>query len=331
MKRILTAVALLLISTSAYADRYSLVVTTWPANEVFVIADQKGFYKKEGVAVDLKYFTVFPDWFKAIASNRFDFIPIWFSTLMGLHLDNNAKHIAVGTTMDCLGPAAIVSTKDSAQKGMRIGMTAPILGFQHMFWRYLSDNNLKLSDVRQVILSADDLVNNFARKRIQSILVFGDYVNQAALKHDAVVWKYPEALPSPGLTIVALPRNKIDLIPQKDIQALLRAHIAAQKWILNPANEAEFRDIVLRYFAGSQMENLFKTDKAFANYKQNYRPRYFITTDDLSFYSKKGLEAYFHEALAVRKQSQLSYDLNFREMVDNSALDVVLSEMNRSE
>lgn len=326
MKKLTIAFVFLFMTSPSLvlARTYTAVVCPWPCVEPYIIASKKGFFKKEGLDVEIKKFTQMPDWFKAISSGRFDFNIVYLTTGMQLHLDY-LPYVFLGASTHDEGISAIVTKKNIKGreiKGKRIGVGADILGYRYYVFKYLESVGLTFSDVKLVFLSEENLLKNFIQGRLQAIMTYGGFTQEAVEKGNGRISISSRDYIESSLTGMGVPANRFKTIPKEDLKRYWNALFLAVEWMYDPKNENELMEIMVEWFKENpMMSNNYKISN---NLKEYRKIMMFHKKEDMQYANTKLINTAMRNIEIIRKQ--LGKPHNMEGAVDITALKEVLLE-----
>jgi NitT/TauT family transport system substrate-binding protein len=187
------------------------------------IAQDKGFFKDEGLEVELKPFSNPGDTLPALASGKID---VGLTTLQNLALLNgngNARILSIGLVDSSNGADAVVAKptiKDvAALKGKTVAAT--IGEVNHMLLLMaLKQAGLKESDIKLTSMSADDAGAAFVAGKVDAAVTWEPWVTKARGAGGKVVFTSAD-VPDTILDCVAVQARTLDA-RAKAYTALLR-------------------------------------------------------------------------------------------------------------
>lgn len=168
-------VMLILVGCSQESEEVRIGINPWPGYDFLYLAEQKGFYKEQGLNVRIVQYSSLADTQRAFAQGQIDGMG---STLIELvqvcqELEKNGKVILVSDYS--LGADVIVASKDikSVQelKGKTIGLEINSLGI-FMLARALDLASLSLDDVKLFNVEQLNLEEALASNQIQAAVTY---------------------------------------------------------------------------------------------------------------------------------------------------------------
>lgn len=242
----------------------------WPGTFPMVIAQEKGFFKEQGVNVKPIYTTNYIDSVSNFISGQADAGFIVLGSLMSLIEQTPDVQILLIT--DESAGADVILAKPNIQniadlKGKRIGVKLGDYG-ELFVSRLLEKQGLNLTDVTLVNLEGEDIPQNFQAQTIEAGQTWEPYVSQS-LKVGAKVLATSDSTPGLMPTVMVF-RNKIIQERPQQIKAFLRAWFQAQDhWKAHPEESKELIVQALKikpedvFTEGIKFYNLLDNVKAF--------------------------------------------------------------------
>jgi len=257
---------------SMHLEKITLAVTPWPASAAVYIAQDKGYFREEGLEVILHNYISGHLALNAMLSGKEDLATAGESPISRAAVQG--KPLAVVATICEIDQATlIIARKDrgvasfSDLKGKRIGLavTSTADYFLHI---YLTTNGMNPKDIRTINMAPDKAVAALLSGDIDAVSTWAPHtvVLRDRLGDNALV------LSDPGLYImtwnlVAAP-DYLKSNPER-IRKLLRAIVKANRFIINHPDEAR---VVSGQYTG--------TDSSF--YEKEWKNYRFLTLLDQS-------------------------------------------------
>lgn len=255
-----------------HLEKITLAVTPWPASAAVYIAQEKGYFREEGLEVILHDYMSGHLGLNAMLSGKEDLATAGESPISRAAVQG--KPVAVVATICEIDQAIlIIARKDkgiaslSDLKGKRIGLAATSAAdyFLHV---YLTTNGMNPRDIRIINMEPDKAVAALLKGDIDAVSTWAPHtvVLRDRLGDNALV------LGDPGLYImtwnlVAAP-DYLKSNPER-VGKLLRAIVKANRFIINHPDEAR---AVSRQYTG--------TDSPF--YEKEWKNYRFLTLLDQS-------------------------------------------------
>jgi NitT/TauT family transport system substrate-binding protein len=248
MKRsIFLVITFVVIFTSiAHARTYKIGMLPWVGFSPNNVADVKGFWKAQGVDVQVINVSSVQEMHNALIYKRIDIAHEMIGTWVGLYMDDHP--LTVIAELDWShGGDKIIFKKDfelNELKGQLFGVYSNKPSTAFFVNQYLMANNLKLSDVRLIELDIEELSDNFIAGRFQAILTFNPEALRAEREGNGKVAatsaSYPGCIPE-GYAARA---DVLKEIPKEDLAKILKGWVEAVKWIKDEANWEEYKEIL---------------------------------------------------------------------------------------
>jgi len=229
-------------------DPIKIGVMIYPDSGAFYIAQEKGFFKKYGVNVELVDMPV-DNVLGALQANQVQIATPMTSDMMTIVADAgiNAKQIMIPSSSD--GADGLLVSNDiqkiSDLKGKKVYLT---LGYpEHFFFRYLAEQNgLLAKDVELVNLNTEEVGSSFAAGKINAGVTWEPWLSKAAQesKGGKILLTSHDV---PGVMVCTV-AARTDLIENRreDIKKIMLAYFDAARWWDNNINEGN--QIAARHF-----------------------------------------------------------------------------------
>jgi len=162
---LITMLFCLVINPPSWARTYTLGVVSsgWPGYSAVQVAKNKGFWKTQGVDVELILYSRIPDYINAIINRRAELCFMPLPSLVDFRKGGD-ELIYLGTILVSKPGDSIVVVKKSlvnqSLKGQFFGIPGNESFGKTIAANYLQKVNNKLSDVKLVYMSAEDLSKN---------------------------------------------------------------------------------------------------------------------------------------------------------------------------
>lgn len=199
----------------------------WPGYGAFFIADEKGFFQREGVNVDIQIIQNDPDREAALVASRLDAIGMTIDNMVVLRargVDVRAVYKYDGSA----GADGIVVRNNikslSELKGKKVGW-APATTSHFFLAVALAKTNIRTKDLRHVSLSADDAGTAFATGSLDGAVTWEPWLSKA--KETGKGYPLVTTRELPVIEDVLFFRSEILSNRREDILKLLRACFAA--------------------------------------------------------------------------------------------------------
>jgi NitT/TauT family transport system substrate-binding protein len=228
------------------AKTYKIATTHWIGFSPLNVADVKGFWKEQGLDVQIVNNVDVQLIAKQVETKEVDIGMNMMGTWTGLYMDNVPIKIIAETDWSS-GGDKIIAKKDlvvSQLKGKPIGTydTTPAVTF--FLNKYLAENGLKLSDVKLVQFDPENLADNFISGRFNLIVNFDPQALRAEKsgqgKVVATSATYSGCIPE-GM---AMHSDVLKETPKEDLVKILRGWFKAVTWCQDGANWKEYVQIL---------------------------------------------------------------------------------------
>lgn len=174
----------------------SIGIATWIGYAPIIVADEKGYFKDEGL--DFRY-TVIDDGsqrFNALKAGQIDGVATTVDAFARINAQGIASKQVLAFDHSDGGDGILVAagTTPADLKGQKIGVPTATTS-QFFLAKFLEDNGLSLKDVDEVNLTAGDAGSAFLAGRVPNAVTYEPYLTKARQKKGAEVLvdstKYP--------------------------------------------------------------------------------------------------------------------------------------------
>ena len=237
-----TTLAVALFTAAAALPAHAEVkvgVSDWPGWVAWYVAEQKGYFKKNGASVKLVWFANYSDSISALSSGQLDAnSQTWSDTLGPLAKGLPLKAVLVNDNS---------AGNDALMVGPKIKSFADLKGKSVALEQYsvshfvlataLTKNGMKPSDVKIVNLSAGDAAAAFLAGRIDAAVVWNPWVNQIEQSGKGRPLFTSKDMPGliPDLLVA---QEKATKEKRKDLVGMIKAWFEAEKFIREQPAEA---------------------------------------------------------------------------------------------
>ena len=210
----------------------------FPSNRFFFLAQEKGFFKQEGVDAVVRDI---PDdqVIQAFAAGEFDFLhvsPDWFAIIKSQGVDGN-QILYFEKCIFCEGLAVsknITSLKDL--KGKKVALwEGTLLHFQLLL--ALKDQGLTKDDIEIVSLPPDQAIIAFIAGDVDAAAAYQPWLSQYKEREGAKLLYVDKDLSIPGFSSLAASNDMIKNRPE-DVKAVLRGYFRAVEYWKENTTEA---------------------------------------------------------------------------------------------
>ncbi len=210
--------------------------TIWEGDYTVLIAQEKGFFKKHGVEVDLVFYENFTNAMTDITVNRID---AGFFALSDLFNASRMGDVVAVAVYDSGGTSTVVSRNDirsvSELRGKRIGVTMNT--YNEMFVRQmLLDTGVSIKDVTLVNASPEEIPTRLSED-LDAGYVWAPY-DDASVKNGHKVLYTSSTFASLSPDVIVFRRGIIEDRPE-DVRAFLKAWFEAVDYRLAHPEECD--------------------------------------------------------------------------------------------
>jgi len=214
-------------------------VSDWPGWVAWYVAEQKGFFKKNGADVKLVWFANYTDSISALSSGQLDAnSQTWSDTLGPLAKGLKLKAVLVNDN-SAGNDALMVSPKIKSfadLKGKSVALEQYSIS-HFVLATALAKNGMKPADVKIVNLSAGDAAAAFLSGRVEAAVVWNPWVNTIQQSGKGTALFTSKDMPGlvPDLLVA---QEKAIASKRKDLIGMIKAWMDTEKFIREQPDEA---------------------------------------------------------------------------------------------
>jgi NitT/TauT family transport system substrate-binding protein len=245
LKSILPALALLGITFSATAEPLKIAYSDWPGWVAWDIAEQKGFFAKHDVEVDLLWFDYVAS-MDAFAAGKADAVCVANGDAMVLNA-TGARNVMILVNDYSNGNDKIVArsgiTDVKGLKGKKIGVEIGFLSHE-LLMKALMDNGMTEKDVELVNMPTHQAAQVLATGDVDAIVAWQPHSGMAlkTLPGSTAVYTTADA---PGIIYDTLAVSPASLLKNRaEWQKVAAAWYDVIDYMADPANEQEMLQIL---------------------------------------------------------------------------------------
>ena len=241
----LIGLCFILVST-VQARTYKIGVVPWAGWSPIHVADAKGFWKEQGVDVEvINYY----DNTKILSDVRKKRIDIGFDmvgTIVGFYLRGVSLTVISETDWSHGGDKIIIKKGLHVLqfKGRPFGVYLNKPSVTFFLNEYLSTMGMRISDARVIQLDPDRLADKFIAGLFNIIVLYDPHALRAAQNGNGEVIAtsatYEGCIPE-GMYMRP---DVLAQMPEQDLEKIFKGWIKAVQWIKKPPNWREFKDIL---------------------------------------------------------------------------------------
>jgi NitT/TauT family transport system substrate-binding protein len=239
---------MLIFTGIATAKTYRIGTHHWIGFSPNDVAYVKGFWKAQGLDVELVSFTSERDACNALINRRVDMAYQMMGTWIGFYMEGLPITLVAESDWSHGGDKVIIKKEldhINKLKGQAFGVyieNPAVLFFLH---KYLEANRLKLPDVRIVGgLEAKALADSFIFNRLKGLVLYDPQALRAEKEGDGKVVgttaSYPGCMPEGA----AVRSDMLKQIPPEDFFKIFKGWSDAVAWISNTQNWEEYMAIL---------------------------------------------------------------------------------------
>ncbi len=231
MKRVFLLLSLLVVAACDDGGRepVRIGINPWPGYEFLFLAREKGFFEREGVAVDLVELESLGDVRRAYERGRVDGMATTMIEVIQTFARSEHEPRVV-LAADFSDGADVIIARDDVDgpgglKGRKVAAEPASLGM-FVLARALDQAGLSLDDVTVVPMGQSHMMNAFAKKEIDAAVTYPPFSVGLSKVEDAKTIFDTSAIPGEVVDVVSLDRAMIEARPDA-VAALVRAWDAA--------------------------------------------------------------------------------------------------------
>jgi NitT/TauT family transport system substrate-binding protein len=242
----LFVLTLLFLTGVAHARTYKIATATWIGWSPNNVADVKGFWKAQGLEVEVLNYPNPVEAYAALANQRVDIINTMIGSGVGFYLKGTPCAILAELDWSMGGDRLVLKKglDPQALKGQPFGVYASEPSLLFFLHQYLSAHQMKLSEVNLVEMDGENLAINFIAGRLRAIADYDPHGLRAEKEGNgetvATAGTYPGSIPE-GYVARA---DVLQTIPRADLVKILKGWIQAVQWINDDTNWAEYAQIL---------------------------------------------------------------------------------------
>ena len=243
----LVAAGLAIVSAdTAMAKPLKIGTVAWAGFSPLNVAEAKGFWKEQGLEVEVTIFGSNQEVNGALEAGRLDLALDMIGSWVGLY-QTGVPLVIVGETDWSNGGDKIIAKKGydfTKIKGQRVGVYLDQPSVTYFLDRFLKDHQLNLADVDAVELEPQAMSDNFIAGRLSLIVNYDPQALRAEKDGGGIVAAtsatYPGVIPE---GFAALATNWAN-ISAADKALLWKGWLKAVAWAKDPANWTEYQHIL---------------------------------------------------------------------------------------
>jgi ABC-type nitrate/sulfonate/bicarbonate transport system substrate-binding protein len=285
MKRLVLCLLLTLLSIPAMAQQpatpLNLIIfpggLSWP---VFVAQD-KGFFEKQGLAVKVKETPGSVFQIKGLLAGDFDIAMTPFDNVVGYQEDQGEIHFdtppdlfvfmgGISSTLRLIARPEIKSFADL--KDRMLGVDALTTGYSLLMYRLLEHNGLPPGSYKLERLGATATrVEALTQGKIVGTMVSSP---QEILPEENGFHRLGDIQPMLGnyQALSGVARRSWAAAHRDELERFIRAYVAANDWLADPANRTDAADIYARHIPNSPPQVIDKAWEAMLSKQEGFQP-----------------------------------------------------------
>lgn len=232
----------------AVAKTIRFGMNPWIANYPLNIADQLGYFKQEGLDVQVINFSTDQEMRDAILTKRVDLSMDMLGSFIGYSQDGYPITILAQTDWS-FGGDKIILKKNLAPKNLKgktIGVYQNRPSVTYFLDHWLKLQGLNLKDIKLVELNAEDIARNFVANRFSAMVNYDPNIADSLKRGNGVIKattaNYPGIMPEG----IGGHSATIKSLSSSEIRSIFKAWKKALVWAKNPKNNQQFLEIVLK-------------------------------------------------------------------------------------
>ncbi|MDJ0839285.1 MAG: ABC transporter substrate-binding protein [Acidobacteriota bacterium] len=230
----------------AAAETYRIGVVSWVGWSPVHVAAELGFFKDEGLDVDIQWFAGPKEIADAFQNDRVHLRYDFVATVVAEARKGGNLALLAETNWSHGGDKIIVKNGTTFRqgKGTKIGIYRDSPALLYFLNIYLRNQKMSLKDFKVVQAEPEVLLSDFKNGKLNYMVAFDPYTIPAVTEGDGRVvansGQFPGCMPEG----IFGKREVVDAIPEEDKVKLMRALIRAADWIDNKKNWPAFQKIL---------------------------------------------------------------------------------------
>ena len=272
-----------------------IAVNLWPGLYPLAIAQEKGFFAKHSISVEIKYYDAYANTYADLIAGKIDGASVIVGDVLPISAQKDVRLIFPVDASDGADEFLVSPEIKSASdlKGKRIGVNRATFG--ELFVRtLLEQNGLHVTDVTLVNVHAENAAQAFSTQ-VDAVHTYEPFASDVTKKGGHILFTSSQT-PNLVLGMMTFPAKLIKDRPE-DIQAFTDAWFEAVDWMY--ANPDQVPAVVVKAFgSGLKPEDIFmEGDKVFnrTQAKALMQPgkdsssAYYITQNYIDFLATAGI------------------------------------------
>ncbi|MBL4954340.1 ABC transporter substrate-binding protein [Neobacillus sp. YIM B02564] len=265
-------------SNSESVDKFAIAVSTWIGYAPLYIAKEKGFFKKNGIEVDLMKMESVSDRRSSMAANRIQ----GFATTVDSHVVTAASDLPVVQVLaldDSYGGDGIVAKKEIRSLKDLVGKTVAVQtdGGASFFWflYQLEQEGINYKDIKTQNMTAGDAGAAFVANKVDAAVTWEPWLSKAKETSFGSVLTSSDQTPGVIADTIGLRKDFVDKNP-KAVKALVKSWYEALDYI-----ETDHKDAIsiMAKAMGQTSAELEESLKGVRFYDQEKNKEYFGTKE----------------------------------------------------
>lgn len=311
---------LLLPVQGLYARPLVIGVTSWVGTAPINVADANGYWRDQGLNVQVVKYGEYRELFAAYQSRKIDLMYDMTGTWVDLYQQGVPLVILAETDWSNGGDKLIAKnslTDMQALKGQTIGVYLNRTPVLLLLDRYLRQYRLRLGDVKVVEMEADPLTQAFIQNKYPMILHYDPPALEARRKGDGRVVADSSQFPGIIPEGVVIHPDSLHALPEGELVKFFIGWIRAVQWIKGGSSWQAFQTILnQRTFAGEKPYASFDLLGMLNAVRFHSRSEMQRRNEDGG-----GMQAYLEEVRQFLQQNKrLKRDFDISTLVDTRAL-----------
>lgn len=247
-------VLLLFLRQPLGAATYRIATTPWMGWAFLDVAEAKGFWSRQGVAVELVNFPDGTSYLDALLAGMVDFSCAMVGDAVWIHTHRAPVRILLETDWSLGGDKFFIRRGHTlaSLKGHPIGYYQARYALPYFLKRTLGAEFSHVQASPSAVFTPPDLVAQFNAGRLDQGVICDPYAQQ--LDSQAIILATSATRPGSLPECFLCFRAVFERTPEKDMRALVRGILAATAWMHDPGNATELLGIVQsRSFRGASL------------------------------------------------------------------------------
>ncbi|OQX02246.1 MAG: hypothetical protein BWK80_58305 [Desulfobacteraceae bacterium IS3] len=309
-----------IFADAAHSKTYKLAMCTgWMGYSPANIAEAKGFWKEQGIDVQVSVLPELVDTQKLLKNRLVDIDLDIVGSAVEMYMQGIPVVVIAEIDWSYSGDQLILK-KDADIRNLRgssIGVYTTQVSLTYFLNLYFSKNSMKLSDFQLLEMELEPMADKFIAGILQGAVLYGPEVMRAVKEGNGKIVATTADFEGCLIDGMVMLKDTFNATPKDDLVRIFKGWIKAVKWIKDEKNFKEYVDIVNK--------TIFKGEKPYAEdaIKEMLQIVRIHDAKTMSEINKDGggLHAHLNDVNAFLKANNLlKKDFKPEDLSDNKAI-----------